>query len=106
VPSWEREISDLWAALFVPASAVIGTIGVILLALTRFKDKRMEGALEASTTWRELAQSREATNVDLERKAVSRDRYIQRLERQNSFLWDQLAPEKREEVSRKWNLRE
>lgn len=78
--------------LFFPIFLAIGgTIAVILASIGRFKDKRMENLQEASTTWRELAESREADNRAKDAEIVVLKEEVQRLRRRNNYLWDQLT---------------
>jgi hypothetical protein len=88
--NWEHEVTNLLQQYVVPATSVVGTIVVALYALTQHSKVRMENEIEATATWRDLAQSRDASITDLKQKLASRDRRIIKLERRLEFLWKQV----------------
>lgn len=105
-PDFQHELSDVWQQFVIPVGSILGTIAMVLVGVLKFRDKRMESTVEASRTWRDLAEARDAEIDEKDRKLASRDRYIARLERQNQFLWDKVAPSERESLERLSRLRD
>lgn len=89
--TWEAEVSDLWSRFFIPAMSIIFTATVIAYAAVKYRDNRMAGALEASETWRELAQSREAKISELEKKLEIAMLRNNQLDDRNQYLWGLLT---------------
>jgi hypothetical protein len=88
---WEAEVSDLVNKFIVPAASVVAIIIVVGFAAAKSRDGRMDNIREASTTWRELAESREAKIGELERDVKDRDDHINRLQTRNDYLWNLLT---------------
>ena len=77
---------------------LLGTIMVVAASIGKFKDKRMENVIEASATWRELAESREAENKKLQHEIRDCNSVIARKDRQLDFLWSHMDDAKKRQL--------
>lgn len=71
--------------------AIVGTIAVALGGLSKFKEKRQADLIEATTTWRGLAESRQAA---LEEARVERDTFEKKFKaatERESALWEYIS---------------
>lgn len=67
--------------------AIVGTIAVALGGLSKFKEKRQADLMEATTTWRGLAESRHAAlEEERERTKIIARLLVESRERERS-LW-------------------
>lgn len=84
------QIGPFIAQYFPIVLAIVGTIALALGSLTKFRETRIANMLEATTTWKSLAESRQAL-LDEERETVARlTRSVADLKAQNDYLWGQL----------------
>jgi cell division protein FtsB len=72
------------------AISVAGTIAVALGGFSAFRTNRAAALLEATTTWRELAEARQARITALETENARLEAELHNMRRNLAYLWEQI----------------
>jgi flagellar biosynthesis/type III secretory pathway M-ring protein FliF/YscJ len=67
--------------------SVVGTVVIVFNVIKQFGDRKSENLTEAVTTWRALAEAREAEIADLKKQLEECEIENRQLHRRNEFLW-------------------
>jgi hypothetical protein len=78
------------AQYFPFALAIVGTLALSLAGFSKYREKRVADMLEATTTWRSLAESRQAMIFDLRQKVTTLDRENADLRNQVAYYWGEV----------------
>jgi hypothetical protein len=70
--------------------AIVGTIALALGSLSKYRETRMANMLEATTTWRGLAESRQAALEEERNKNARLLAENDDLKRQTAYWWEQM----------------
>lgn len=81
-------LSVLVTQYFPTVIAIVGTISVALGGLSKFKEKRQADLIEATTTWRELAESRQALLEEARLDHTRSEKSLFAAHEREALLWE------------------
>jgi hypothetical protein len=85
-----QTLGALFTQYFPAVLAIVGTIAIGLGGLSKYREKRMADMLEATTTWKSLAESRGALIADLKAQVGRLEEKVAALSRENQDARDQV----------------
>jgi uncharacterized coiled-coil protein SlyX len=80
----------IFSQYFPAMLAIVGTIAIGVGGISKYREKRLADMLEATTTWKSLAESRAAVIADLKEKIAKLERQNQDYRDQANLYWAEL----------------
>jgi hypothetical protein len=83
-------ISSALSQYFPVILAIVGTIAIALGGLSKYRETRAKDMLEATTTWKTLAESRQAALVEIRERCAMLERQLAESREQAAYYWKEL----------------
>jgi len=80
-------LGSVLSQYFPIAAGIVGTIAVALGGLSKFKEKRQADLMDATTTWRQLAEARHAALEEERERAKTIVRLLTESREREQSLW-------------------